>query len=196
MVTRALQRRGLPLALHDDLVSEVLHRVVTVAARETIENPAAFATTAAQYAAADLLRGELRRPAPLVPAPEEGHDDEPSDELVDDNVLASMALRDLRDALFDTAVITPSQAATALAFLSARVDDAPVGPHCPQPAGGAGAQEAAEWAGLWYGGRHDCFPDEADSAAVRKRRSRAVSQLHAALADAAEQADLTGAHDG
>jgi hypothetical protein len=196
MVTRALQRRGLPLALHDDLVSEVLHRVVTVAARETIENPAAFATTAAQYAAADLLRGELRRPAPLVPAPEEGHDDEPSDELVDDNVLASMALRDLRDALFDTAVITPSQAATALAFLSARVDDVPVGPHCPQPAGGAGAQEAAEWAGLWYGGRHDCFPDEADSAAVRKRRSRAVSQLHAALADAAEQADLTGAHDG
>src|SRR5262245_12885823 len=39
MVVRALERRGLPLALRDDLVSEVLRRVVTAEHRGPIDNP-------------------------------------------------------------------------------------------------------------------------------------------------------------
>src|SRR6476646_9105257 len=62
MVVRALQRRGLPLGLHDDLVSEIVRRVITADRRQPIDNPAGFATHAAQYAAADLLRGEHRAP--------------------------------------------------------------------------------------------------------------------------------------
>lgn len=75
MVTRALQRRGLPLGLRDDLAGEILRRVVGAAAREPIENPAGFATHAAQYAAADLLRGELRRPLPFLSTGREDSDD-------------------------------------------------------------------------------------------------------------------------
>ena len=195
MTTRALQRRGLPLGLRDDLVAEVLRRVVGAEAREPIDNPAGFATTAAQYAAADLLRGELRRPLPLLPTAGETDDlelDVAAVESVDDEVLAAVARRDLREALFDDAVSEPSRVATALAYLAARVDDAPVGPRCPRPVGGAGAQEAAEWAGLWYGGRRDCFPQERgpDSAALRKRRSRAVAHLHALLRAAAVRAEI------
>jgi hypothetical protein len=198
MVVRALQRRGLPLGLHDDLVSEILHRVVTAEAREPIDNPAAFATHAAQYAAGDLLRNELRRPAPLLPRGTEDDDltfDPSAMDKVDEDVIARGLLRDVRNALFDVAVAMPQRAATALAYLSAGVDDAPVGQQCPQPMGGAGAQEAAEWAGLWYGGRRDCFPGDGvtDGPNVRKRRSRAVGQLHETLMTAANRAQLDDA---
>src|SRR5262245_657927 len=64
MVTRALQRRGLPLGLRDDLVGEIMRRVVSACGREPLVNPAGFATHCAQYAAADLLRGQLRSPLP------------------------------------------------------------------------------------------------------------------------------------
>src|SRR4051812_16381554 len=133
MVTRALQRRGLPLALRDDLEGEILRRVAGAERRQPIENPAGFATTAAQYAAADLLRGELRRPLPLLPTTREADDlNEPADDLdLDDDVVARFQLRDLRRALLDKAVATPGRAATALAFLAVRVDGAPVGPSCP-----------------------------------------------------------------
>ena len=79
MVTRALQRRGLSLGLRDDLVGEIMRRVVAAAARESIANPAGLATHAAQFAAADLLRGELRRPLPLLPTADENDDVEAVD---------------------------------------------------------------------------------------------------------------------
>jgi hypothetical protein len=193
MVTRALQRRGLPLDLRDDLVGEVMRRVIAAATTETIENPAGFATHAAQYAAADLLRGELRRPLPLLPTAAEADDGEL--QATDDTEAASIAhaaLQTLRDALFDTAYNAPSRVGAALAYLAASVDDAPVGPQCPAPIAGAGEREADEWAGLWYGGRHDCFPVDGgkDKPALRKRRSRAVAQMRAALIDAARQIEL------
>jgi hypothetical protein len=95
-------------------------------------------------------------------------------------------------------VNAPSRVASALAYLAARVEDAPPGPACPQPVGGAGAQEAAEWAGLWYGGRYDCFPGSGakDGPNVRKRRSRAVGQLHEVLVAAATEVQLAGGDDG
>jgi len=195
MVVRALQRRGLPLGLHDDLVSEIVRRVITADRRQPIDNPAGFATHAAQYAAADLLRGELRRPTALLPSAQDDVDVEPAaTDVIDDDVMAQLALRDLRDALFDVAVASPSRAATALAYLTARVEDAPVGSSCPQPAGGAGAQEAAEWAGIWYGGRHECFPNDGrvDGPKIRKRRSRAIAQLHETLSTAARATELVG----
>jgi hypothetical protein len=200
MVTRALRSRGLPLDLRDDLVGEIMRRVLTAAARETIENPPGFATHAAQYAAADLLRGELRRPVPLLPT---APDDDAAVEVADDaepadaRVVARAALQTLREALFDNAYAGPTQVATALAYLAASVEDAPVGSQCPAPLGGAGEREADEWAGLWYGGKHDCFGGAAvhDGPAVRKRRSRAIAQMRAALVDAAGRTELVDGDD-
>jgi hypothetical protein len=116
----------------------------------------------------------------------------PREGAVDGVVLAALELDNLRDALLDAAMTWPSRVATALAFLVAAVDEAAVGDSCPQPAGGAGEREAAEWAGLWYGGRDDCFPlrGAKDTAAIRKRRSRAVAELQEVLVAAAERTEL------
>src|SRR5262245_58823097 len=108
MVIRALQRRGLPLGLRDDLVGEIMRRVVAVSAREPIDNPAGFATHAAHYAAADLVRGELRQPRPLLPTYPE--DDQASvepaaDDEADTATLADAALRAVREALLDAAFL-------------------------------------------------------------------------------------------
>jgi hypothetical protein len=113
-------------------------------------------------------------------------------------VIGAAGLADVRGALLAAAVSAPSRAASGLAFLAARVEDAPPGPQCPQPLGGAGALEASEWAGLWYGGRHDCFPGSGvkDGPTLRKRRSRAVGQLHDVLIAAAAEANLAGDDDG
>ena len=108
-------------------MSEVLRRVVTAEAREPIENPAGFATNAAQYAAADLLRGELRRPAPMLPTHGRSDVDEAEQTeagvVIDDDVLARLALRDLRSALFDAVVSSPSRVATVLAYLASLSTD-------------------------------------------------------------------------
>ena len=84
---------------------------------------------------------------------------------------------------------TPAwQISAALTVVAVGVDDAEPGHDCPLPSGGAGDRETALWAGLWYAGQHTCFDN--DSAAVRKRRSRASTAVATVLAEAGRAAGL------
>lgn len=200
---RALQRNRLPEHLRDDLVQEVLRRALSrVHQGEPIDNPAGFATAVLHHASVDLLRGRLRQPLPLPTLARDADDgdfdiESTNDPAVDDALVGSSLARHVRRALHAAAGTVPEKVAAALAYLTAAVDQAPVGEGCPQPAGGAGAREGAGWAGLWYAGRDDCFPEpsQPDSAAVRKRRSRAVAQFHAVLHAAAGEAGVSEAAD-
>lgn len=191
---RWVRRLGLPAHLAEDVAQEVLVRTgVAVRRGEVLRNPAAWGNRLGAFAARDLLRGSLRRPPAAIHAPE----DEPVDlvarsEDVEGAVIGAHLVGGVRRAVAARVAPRPWVAAAALAHLAAAVDGAPVGRGCPQPVGGAGAQEAAEWAGLWYGGQVRCFaePGAPETAAVRKRRSRAVAQVRALLRDAAAEAGV------
>jgi hypothetical protein len=191
---RWVRRLGLPADLADDVAQEVLIRTAVAVARgEVLRNPAAWANRAGTFAARDLLRGALRRPR-SAPAPDVEDPREISafaDEVEAVAVGAELATG-VRRAVAARVTARPWVGAAALAHLAAAVDGAPVGPRCPQPAGGAGPMEAAEWAALWYAGQVRCFADPggAETAAVRKRRSRAVAQVRALLHEAAAEAGL------
>jgi hypothetical protein len=194
---RWVRRLGLPADLAEDVAQEVLVRTALATRQgEELRNPAAWANRLGAFVARDLLRGALRRPRPA----EALDGDEPADFAAHlDDVEAAVVAADLaggvRRAVVARVAPRPWVAAAALAQLAAAVDGAPVGPSCPQPAGGAGAHEAAEWAALWYAGQVRCFPDPgaAESPAVRKRRSRAVGQVRALLHEAAAEAGLGAA---
>jgi DNA-directed RNA polymerase specialized sigma24 family protein len=194
---RALSRCKLSASLEDDLVQEVLRRCASrISLGKAIDNPGGFATVLLHRASVDIVRGQLHRPLAFGLL----GSDEPADVDVEDggfeaDVVVADMVGGLRRALHG--LTGPRRIAAALAYLVASFDQAPVGAACPQPVGGAGAQEAAEWAGLWYSGRRDCFPDgAAGEAAVRKRRSRAVAELHAALVEAAAGAGIEEADRG
>jgi hypothetical protein len=192
---RWVGRLGLPAHLADDVAQEVLARTVAAAAEGQVpRNPGAWANRLGAFAARDLLRGALRRPRPAG-ALQDG-DDQAGLEATADEVEAVAVAAELasgvRRALAARVGTRPWVGAAALTHLAVAVDGAPVGARCPQPAGGAGPQEAAEWAALWYAGRVGCFPEagERETPAVRKRRSRAVAEVRAMLGAAAADAGL------
>ena len=191
---RWVRRLGLPADLAADVAQEVLVRTTVAVGRgEVVRNPAAWANRLGAFAARDLLRGALRRPRP---GPEADADDPLELPTRTDEVEAVAVGADLasgvRRAVAAHVGARPWVGAAALAHLAAAVDGAPVGSRCPQPAGGAGPLEAAEWAGLWYAGQVRCFAEggAAESSAVRKRRSRAIAQVRALLHEAAAEAGL------
>ena len=193
MVRRALDHNALSHQIADDVTQEVLRRSLTQLARGTvIDNVEAFATKLAQRASIDVLRRDLRQPRSF--------DDIELDEweygavaAVDDgDVEAALMARDVRRALHSKAEPVPARAAAALAYFTVHVEGTPVGDGCPRPGKGAGPDDAAAWAGLYYAGRDDCF---GSSEKHRKRRSRAVADMHAVLLDAARATGLEG-HDG
>lgn len=191
---RWVRRLGLPADLAEDVAQEVLVRTAAAVERgEVLRNPEAWANRVGAFAARDLLRGMLRRPRPVV-----GDDDEEASDIsgrpdeVEAVVVAAELAGGVRRAVVARVAPRPWVGAAALAHLAAALDGAPVGRACPQPAGGAGPHEAAEWAGLWYAGQVRCFadPGAAETPAVRKRRSRAVAQVRLLLHEAAEEAGL------
>ena len=187
MVRRALDHNALSHQLVDDVTQEVLRRTLTQIARGTvIDNVEAFATTVAQRASIDVLRGQMRWPRSF--------DDIDLEEWEygavageDSDVETGLMARSLRIVLHTKAEPVPARAAAALAYLTVHLEGTPVGDGCPQPGKGAGPSEAAEWAGLWYAGRDDCFGSEGKH---RKRRSRAVADMHTTLREAASAAGL------
>lgn len=196
---RWVRRLGLPADLAGDVAQEVLVRTTVAVGRgEVLRNPAAWANRVGAFAARDLLRGVLRRPGPgLVPQVEDPVELPTRGDEVEAIAVGAELATGVRRAVAARLGARPWVGAAALAHLAAAVDGAPVGPRCPQPAGGAGVLEAAEWAALWYAGQVRCFsePGAVETAAVRKRRSRAVAQLRALLHEAAAEAGL-GAQGG
>jgi DNA-directed RNA polymerase specialized sigma24 family protein len=198
VVVRALDGHGLPAHLADDLVQEALIRAHRAEQRgEAVANVEAFTTVLVQRAARDLLRGIRRRPEghtvaePIddlegeVPGPLLGTD------LPEEAVVDAAAGAELRRRVASALVGAPRPAAGALAVLAIVLDGAGPADDCPVPKAGAGDDEALAWAGLFYAGRLECFPadGEADDAATRKRRSRAVHDQRRVLQDAADRDD-------
>lgn len=191
---RWVRRHGLAQDLAEDVAQEVLVRTtIAVGNGEVLRNPAAWANRVGAFAARDLLRGALRRPRPGTTVEVEDPVElaARSDEVEAVAVGADLA-SGVRRAVAARVAARPWVGAAALAHLAAAADGAPVGPRCPQPAGGAGPLEAAEWAALWYAGQVRCFPEPGapETAAVRKRRSRAVAQVRSLLHEAAAEAGL------
>jgi hypothetical protein len=191
---RWVRRMGLSPDLAEDVAQEVLVRTALAVGRgEQLRSPEAWANRVGAFAARDLLRGALRRPRPAAT----DEDEEPLDiggraDEVEAVAVGAALAAGVRRAVAGRVAPRPWVGAAALAHLAASVDGAPVGPACPQPAGGAGPQEAAEWAALWYAGQVRCFADSVatETAAVRKRRSRAVAQVRTLLREAAAEAGL------
>lgn len=184
---RALVRVGLPKDLADDLVQEVLIRAYRAELRgDVVDNIEAFVTTLVHRAAVDLIRGVRRRPEGHPP--EHRPDDEPIDTLADAvltdlEAIAGLLGVELRQRLGSQLADHPVAAAGALVVLAIAVDGAAPADDCPAPAGGAGDDEAAVWAGLFYAGERRCFPGPRtpEDAAMRQRRSRAVRRQRALL---------------
>jgi DNA-directed RNA polymerase specialized sigma24 family protein len=205
-VHRILAVRRLPHTLADDLAQEALRRVAEATERGTvIENPEGFVTQALHFAAVDILRGRIRTiqslavpPAVDPDAEERGWSHHAIDSFaspldVEVEALAFESIAAVRRAVHQRLGPDPAAAAAALAYIAVVVDGAPTPPDCPQPIGGASPQEAADWAGLWYAGRDDCFPTHdgmTAPAAMRKRRSRASKRFHGLLKRAAVAAGL------
>jgi hypothetical protein len=210
-VHRILAVRRLPHTLADDLAQEALRRVAEATDRgKVIDNPEGFVTRALHYAALDILRGRIRSsqslalPAVVDPdAEERGWSYDAIDTIaspldVEVDALAFEPLAAVRRAIHQRLGPDPAAGAAALAYLAVTVDGAATPPDCPQPIGGASPQESADWAGLWYAGRDDCFPTHEGAtrhgvtapAAMRKRRSRASERFHGLLVRAAVAAGL------
>jgi hypothetical protein len=186
---RASDRHGVAYLL-DDLVSDVLYRAV-VHDGAPVANVAAFTTVLLRRAAIDLLRGERRRFVPSRAEPPA--EDVAADTAVDVAATAVHAevAHIVRRELGRRLGTRPWVGAACLARLAAELDHASISDDAPRPAGGAGEQEAIDWAALWYAGQDDCFPPPggSDDPATRRRRSRAIVRVRSLLADAASTID-------
>ena len=197
VVRRYLRSGALPVTLFDDLVQEVLLRVIGAHRRGTeILDVEAFVATVARRTAVDLVRGLLRRPEVQLPEEDAGEDpmadvpapDDPEQEIVSAEELAQLGriIDTVRRRLAARLGQNPDRAAGALAVLAIAHGDAEPADDCPRPVGGVAADEATAWAGLFYGGADRCFPTDGDpeDAAMRKRRSRALARQRELLQEA------------
>lgn len=201
-VRRALVTNHLPAALADDLVQDALRRVwvATAGGGAPVDNIEAFVTTVLHRSAVDIVRGRVRGPQVVdwreaVDPDAAGQGwpfDGPSPLDVEADVLARQSLAAVRRAVHRALSVDPHAGAAALAYLAVTVDGAAPAPRCPQPAGGSTADEAAEWAALWYAGQHSCFAGDGGElpATVRQRRHRGAGRMRDLLARAAVSAGL------
>ena len=198
MVKQRLSAYRLPLSLRDDLVQDTMIRVLRAEERcDKPDNPEAFVTTLFQRAAQDLLRGHLRRPeGHLAAAPDrEGgwefadNDADPGELLPEAERLGELGDRvdAARSRLADCLGVKAHPAAGALTVLAIVHGDATPAADCPAPVGGVAAEEGVWWAGVFYGGPDGCFATDGDAedAALRKRRSRALHATKAVMKEAA-----------
>jgi hypothetical protein len=201
-VRRALVANHLPPSLADDLAQDALRRVwvATTGSGAPVDNVEAFVMTVLHRSAVDIVRGRVRGPQVVdwreAVDPDAGEQgwpfDGPSLLDVEADVLGRQSLAAVRRAVHRALSVDPHAGAAALAYLAVAVDGAAPAPRCPQPAGGATAEEAAEWAALWYAGQSGCFPDDGADlpATVRKRRHRGARRMRDLLARAATSAGL------
>lgn len=201
----AVRRLGLPADLAADATQEALLRVRRAELRGVaVEDLEAFTATLVRRAAHDLLRGRLRRPEGHLVTPLDDGGTDPRDLLAADDQaegaalagIAAGALRGRLGARLDDATVATCG---ALAVLAVVLDGAAPAEDCPAPRGGAGADDAAAWAGLFYAGCGGCFPVDGgvEDAAMRQRRSRAVGRQRRVLVTAASEVGVTaGGGDG
>jgi hypothetical protein len=211
LINHILAINRLPRFLADDLHQDALRRVCTATAELAvdIDNLGGFVATVLQRAAVDIVRGRVRAPQAIdwrevidLDAAGWGWPfDGPLPLDVEADAIASESLAAVRHAIHRGLAVDPASGAAALAYLTVAVNGAPVPPDCPQPAGGATATEAAEWAALWYAGHRHCFASPAiptASPAIRKRRSRLVRRFRDRLTFTARLVGLEpeGARNG
>jgi DNA-directed RNA polymerase specialized sigma24 family protein len=191
-----VRKNRLPVHLTEDLVQETLlalHRA-ELRGRE-IDNVEAYAVRTMHHIAVDLVRGRVRRrEAEVVPLIV---DDGPEPPIPDDGafdlgVVAALALADARRTVARLLHRRPRAASGALAVLAHADPSDPADPadDCPKPAGGATPGQAAAWVGLFYAGLRDCWSDDGDTDAGRKRRSRSAADQRAVLDEALAAAGL------
>ena len=202
-VRRALVTNHLPASLADDLVQDALRRVwvaTTTGGGAPVDNIEAFVTTVLHRSAVDIVRGRVRGPQVVDWRQDVDPDaagqgwpfDGPSPLDVEADVLGRQSLAAVRRAVHRALSVDPHAGAAALAYLAVAVDGAAPAPRCPQPAGGSTADEAAEWAALWYAGQSGCFPGDGAElpATVRNRRHQGARRMRDLLARAAVAAGL------
>lgn len=173
-----LARPRLPATFVDDLVQDTAVRLsVSLANGATPERPVAYARRALRNAANDLHRSRRRREHVWI-------DELPEPEaVIDDPDLGPFEDHCRRVAALVDAGWIGSAALHLLTFTmhpGAAIPD-----DLARPVAGDDRAEAA-WAALALAGRLDCFPgdDRPDDAATRQRRSRALAEVDAVLAQA------------
>jgi DNA-directed RNA polymerase specialized sigma24 family protein len=211
LINHILATNRLPRFLADDLRQDALRRVwaATAETAVAIDNLGGFVATVLHRAAVDIVRGRVRGPQAMdwqqvidLDAAGWGWPFDGALPLdVEADAVAGESLAAIRRAIHRGLAVDPVSGAAALAYLTVAVDGAPVPPDRPQPAGGATATEAAEWAALWYAGHRHCFAGPAvptASPAVRKRRSRLVRRFRDRLTVTARLVGLEpeGARNG
>lgn len=200
-----LHRRGLDLLEPDDLINDVVLRVLRSNIADHVQNPIAYARRALTHRAADLLRGDLARREHVAPA-HHGRDDddtstvEPSDRDALDPAVEA-AIRDMEDALRRALHLRLGHRGTKVWAIAAALTtitlevhrDVAVPDDVPEPEAASRAS-ADRWAALWLAGEDGVFADPAngrhDGPALRKARSRRLQEVDRALQEAA--ARVTG----
>jgi len=184
-IRRALQRRRLPGAFDTDVEEAVLAEASRFLSRGgEITSAAGWSNARITARSIDLARGVIRREAaaPAAQALEETY----PDVAEHDATVPEGGLSDLRAAVLGCDA-SPLDVCGALTVISVLADEASLAPACPQPLAGATREDAACWAGLWYGERHDCF---GEGNTTTQRRSRASKRIKAVLRAAAAQGGL------
>jgi DNA-directed RNA polymerase specialized sigma24 family protein len=197
-----LRRYGLDLYDPTDLLNDVALRVLQLDASTVVDNPVGYVRRAVTNRARDLLgAAKVRaRHTAVLPHPQDEEDEgDPLRELadpaaLDPSVLAAVGVVEtlLRRRL--QLAITATRAwvaAAAMSTLTLRLHGDVARPEgAPAPAAGS-ADQADRWAALWLAGQPSAFPGEdgtdAETAAMRKARSRKLQEVDALLtATAAE----------
>jgi DNA-directed RNA polymerase specialized sigma24 family protein len=197
LASRYLQRLRLPSHLAEDVRQETLLALHRAELRGSeVDNVEAYTARVMHNIAVDLVRGRVRRhESEIVPlvvddGPEPMLD---GDDGVEVGVLAELALADARREAARRLHDRPTAAAGALAVLAHAdpTDPANAADDCPSPVGGANESQAVAWVGLFYAGLRDCWSDDGETAAIRKRRSRYAADQRAVLDQALAAAGLT-----
>jgi hypothetical protein len=181
-----LERLRLPISLADDVLQEARLRYWRLAEAhvDAAENPKGVARRAMKRAVLDLHRLRSRRVEETVlddlPPGQQGS-------VVDPNPVAEMEDA-CRQRLWVRLGRKPRAGAAALHELTFRLHgDVPIPDSAPRPVAGSDDKEIG-WAALWLAGRDDCFSsgDGVETAAIRRRRSRALEETAAELRDAVD----------
>ena len=183
--TKLVAGSGLDRGLADDLIQMAAVKVIRRSRSpqaEAIDNPAAYGTTVVRNAFVNLQRGRKLTEVEL-------EDAVLVDELqvgsIDDDVELQMML-DGADAADPIRVAIETQhlplwvRSAALTVATLAVHGTVDVEQLPSPQSGARSDQALYWPALHLAGRDDLFDPDAP-AALRKRRSRYIKQVRAAI---------------
>jgi DNA-directed RNA polymerase specialized sigma24 family protein len=199
-----LRRYGLDAYDPDDLVNDVVVRLLQAELDGGVDHPVAYARRALTNRARDLLGADRvrRRRADAPPTRDDGDDaaavvDVEDPAALDPGLVASARAveTDLRRRLQLALVRTRTWVvAAALSTLTLRLhDDVAVPEGVPAPEVGS-RDKADRWAALWLAGERSAFAGSGavETMAIRKARSRKLKDVDALLREVAER----GGRDG